>query len=180
VIPDIKIEPEEISPITISLITENVLFDFATKFVYENKSISSVDEFEITDKTYSDFVAFALEQNFSYQTQSEKELLELERIVKREKYFERAKNELEMLKNKLANNKESDLQSFKTEISEFLLDEIIGRYYYEEGQLKSSIKDDKQVDKAIEILKDKSVYSSILNGTYHQSNSEETKLSLNE
>ena len=180
VIPDIKIEPEEISPITISLITENVLFDYATKFVYENKSIFSVDEFEITDKTYSDFVAFALEQNFSYQTQSEKELLELEKIVKREKYFERAKNELEMLKNKLANNKESDLQSFKTEISEFLLDEIIGRYYYEEGQLKSSIKDDKQVDKAIEILKDKSMYSSILNGTYHQSNTEESKLSLNE
>ena len=180
VIPDIKIEPEEISPITISLITENVLFDYATKFVYENKSIFSVDEFESTDKTYSDFVAFALEQNFSYQTQSEKELLELERIVKREKYFERAKNELEMLKNKLANNKESDLQSFKTEISEFLLDEIIGRYYYEEGQLKSSIKDDKQVDKAIEILKDKSMYSSILNGTYHQSNTEESKLSLNE
>jgi len=180
VIPDIKIEPEEISPITISLITENVLFDYATKFVYENKSISSVDEFEITDKTFSDFIAFALEQNFSYQTQSEKELLELERIVKREKYFERAKNELEMLKNKLSNNKEVDLQSFKIEISEFLLDEIIGRYYYEEGQLKSSIKDDKQVDKAIEILKDKSMYSSILNGTYHQSNTEESKLSLNE
>jgi len=180
VIPDIKIEPEEISPITISLITENVLFDFATKFVYENKSISSVDEFEISDKTYSNFVAFALEQNFSYQTQSEKELLELERIVKREKYFERAKNELEMLKNKLSNNKEIDLQSFKTEISKFLLDEIIGRYYYEEGQLKSSIKDDKQVDKAIEILKDKSMYSSILNGTYHHSNTEESKLSLNE
>jgi len=180
VIPDIKIEPEEISPITISLITENVLFDFATKFVYENKSISSVDEFEITDKTFSDFIAFALEQNFSYQTQSEKELLELERIVKREKYFERAKNELEMLKNKLSNNKEIDLQSFKTEISKFLLDEIIGRYYYEEGQLKSSIKDDKQVDKAIEILKDKSMYSSILNGTYHHSNTEESKLSLNE
>jgi len=29
-------------------------------------------------------------------------------------------------------------------------------------------------------LKDKSMYSSILNGTYHQSNTEESKLSLNE
>lgn len=179
IIPDIKMDPEEVSPITISLITESVLFDFATKFVYKNQNIPSVDDFEITDDLYNDFVDFALEQNFSYQTQSEKELEELEKIVKREKYFDRAKDELEQLKNKLANNKEKDLQSFKTEIKEFLRDEIIGRYYYEEGQLKASIKDDKQIFKAVEILKNKDVYSSILKGEYIDQSSGIKDLSMN-
>ena len=94
--------------------------------------------------------------------QSEKELKDLEKIVKREKYYDRAKEELENLRNKLVNDKKTDLITFKDEVIEFLRDEIVGRYYYETGQIKTNLKDDIQLHKAIEILKDQNQYNSIL------------------
>ena len=162
IIPDIKVESGEISPLTISLITQNVVFNYATKFAYQNQTIKEVEKFEITDEIYNDFVAFALEDSFKYETRSERELKELEKIVKREKYYDRAKQELEDLKNKLINDKETDLMAFKDEVIEFLRDEIVGRYYYESGQIKTNLKDDSQLNKAIEILKNQERYKTIL------------------
>ena len=45
-----------------------------------------------------------------------------------------------------------------------LEDEIISRYFYEEGAIAQTIKNDEQVQKAVEVLTDKNLYSSILKG----------------
>jgi len=166
IIPDIKVEPEELSQMSISLITQNVVFDFATKFAYENSVIPNVEEFDITDEIYNNFVQFALQDSFKYETQSERELNELERVVKREKYHDRVKEELEKLREKLINDKETDLINFKAEVIQFLRDEIVGRYYYEDGQIKTNLKDDIQLHKAIEILNDQNQYKSILSADF--------------
>jgi len=166
IIPDVKVEAEEVSQLSINLITQNVIFDFATKFAFENPTIPSVEDFDITDDIYSDFVQFALEDTFKYESQSERELEELEKVIKREKYYENAKDEFELLKAKLSNDKTKDLQSFRAEIVQFLRDEIVGRYYYESGQIKTNLKEDKQLFKAIEILKDSNKYKSILSSDF--------------
>jgi carboxyl-terminal processing protease len=166
IIPDVKVEAEEVSQLSINLITQNVIFDFATKFAFENPTIPSVEDFDITDKTYNNFVQFALEDTFKYESQSERELEKLEKVIKREKYYEHSKDEFEQLKAKLSNDKEKDLQSFRSEIVQFLRDEIVGRYYYEGGQIKTNLKDDIQLFKAIEILKDANKYKSILSSEF--------------
>ncbi len=160
--PDVDIDSDDISQMSISLVSQNVIFDYATKFAFENPTIESVDQFDITDDIYSDFVDFALDQDFSYETRSENELKELIKIAKKEKYFKRAEEEIEALKSKLVNDKEEDLTAFKSEIIQFLRDEIVGRYYYEEGQIQTNLKDDNQLDKAIEILQDQEKYHAIL------------------
>jgi len=162
--PDIKIESEEVSQMTISLISQNVIFDYATMFAYQNATIPKVEDFTITDEIYNDFVSFALEQDFDYKTESEKELKELIKIAKREKYYQRAEKEIEALQSKLKNDKARDLNAFKPEIIQFLRDEIVGRYYYQEGQIKTNLKDDNQLDKAIELLKNPEKYQAILSG----------------
>ncbi|MBI9054731.1 MAG: S41 family peptidase [Bacteroidales bacterium] len=166
IIPDVKVEAEEVSQLSINLITQNVIFDFATKFAFENPTIPSVEDFDITDKTYNNFVQFALEDTFKYESQSERELEKLEKVIKREKYYENSKDEFEQLKAKLSNDKAKDLQSFRSEIVQFLRDEIVGRYYYEGGQIKTNLKDDIQLFKAIEILKDVNKYKSILSSEF--------------
>jgi hypothetical protein len=45
-----------------------------------------------------------------------------------------------------------------------LADEIIGRYFYEEGSIKFSLGTDEQVKRAVEILKKGDEYNSILQG----------------
>ncbi len=178
IIPDIKFEPEEVSQISVSLITQNVIFNYATKFVFENLTILSAKEFDITDNIYNDFIDFTLQQDFNYETRSEKELKELEKLVKREKYYERAKDEFEKLKEKLSNDKEKDLNSFKSEIVQFLRDEIVGRYYYEEGQIKTNLKDDMQLHKAIEILNNQVRYNSILSPGFENKEQLGMKMSM--
>ena len=178
IIPDIKVDQEDISQMSISLITQNVIFDFATKLAHENASIPSVEDFDITDDIYNDFVEFALQDSFKYETQSERELKEFEKVIKREKYYELAKEEFEKLKEKLSNDKEKDLKSFKAEIIQFLRDEIVGRYYYEDGQIKTNLKDDIQLHKAIEILNDQVQYNSILSSEFENKEQLGMKISM--
>jgi carboxyl-terminal processing protease len=166
VTPDIIVESEELSQLSLNLVIQNVFFDYATKFAHENPEISGVEEFDITDEIYSDFVQFALLDSFKYETRSEKKLDELEKIVKREKYFDKAKDELNNLRAKLINDKETDLKRFKPEVIQFLRDEIVVRYYYEDGQIQTNLKDDLQLHKAIEILKDQAQYNSILSSDF--------------
>ena len=178
IIPDIKIIPDELSQLSLSLITQNVIFDYATKFAYENPTISGVEEFDITNDIYNDFIAFALQDSFKYETQSQRELKEIEKVLKREKYYELAKDEFEGLKTKLANDKEKDLKAFKDEVVQFLRDEIVGRYYYEDGQIQTNLKDDKQLDKAVEILKNPAQYKSILSSDFENQEQLGMKISL--
>ena len=178
IIPDVKLVPEDISQLSISLITQSVIFDYATKFAYENPTIPSVEDFDISDEIYNDFVQFALLDSFNYETRSEIELKELEKIVKREKYYDLVKDDFENLKEKLSNDKEKDLECFKAEIIQFLRDEIVGRYYYEDGQIKTNLKDDNQLYKAIEILKDQDQYNSILSADFENKNQLGMKISM--
>ena len=177
IIPDIKVDLEDVSQITISLISQNVIFNYATKFASENITIPGVEDFDISDDTYNDFVKFALQDSFSYETQSQKKLEEIEKVLKREKYYEFAEIELNNLKQKLVKDKEKDLNNFKSEIIQFLRDEIVGRYYYEDGQIQTNLKDDKQLFKAIEILKDENQYKSILSPNFENKQQLSAKLS---
>lgn len=152
VIPDIKIEGERLSPLAIELITSFVVFDFATKFAYENKSIAQPEEFVVSDNIYNQFSTFVKESDFEYECQAKNEFKELVKIAKREKYFELAEAEFEALKVKLEPNLDKDLVQFKNEISELMEDEIVSRYYYQKGAIRAAINDDKGIKKAIEEL----------------------------
>ena len=53
---------------------------------------------------------------------------------------------------------------FRSEISEMLKAEILVRYYYAPGRLEGSLKNDPDVKKACEVLRDKELYNNILKG----------------
>ena len=80
----------------------------------------------------------------------------------KEKYFSSAEKEYDMLKKKVAHDKVADLQKFKDEIKEVLENEIVSRYYFQNGQIEVSFNDDVEIKKAIEALNNKAVYDSIL------------------
>ena len=44
--------------------------------------------------------------------------------------------------------------------------EITSRYYYQRGRIENSLANDPDVLKAIEVIEDKALYASVLNGTY--------------
>ena len=167
--PDVTVEADQPANITISLYANNLLFDYATQFTRENDSILSPDKFEITDEIYSDFISFLQDKDFNYSTQSNVKLEELVSTSKREGYYDLAKDEIEQLREKLTADRNKDLVSFRDEISELLKEEIVSRYYYQKGRIISSLESDNQLKKTIELLQEKGAVSSILHGTYENS-----------
>ena len=164
--PDIKITPNRLSHISISLLTKSLIFDFATEYVLNHDTVKLPKEFEISDQAYEDFKSFLTDKEFDYTTKSESTFKELESIVKQEKYYDDVKDQFAVLKEKLAHDKQKDLFSFKNEITELLSEEIVGRHFYMEGRIEHTINHDDAVKKAVEVLNDSTLYISILEGTY--------------
>jgi carboxyl-terminal processing protease len=160
--PDIDIENGKVSNITVSLYSKGLIFDYATRFHASVKEIPPVDQFEITDSIYSDFVQFLQGKDFDYQTSSEEKLEELLKVAKKEKYYDKAKEAFKELEVQLAHDKDKDLRVFNDEIKNYLEQEIANRYYYQEGSIKAAIEDDKEIDTALKILHDQQRYQGIL------------------
>jgi carboxyl-terminal processing protease len=159
VAPDVKLEPETLSSLSIALISKFLIFDFATKYSNENETIASPEDFEISDDIYTQFMAFVKENNFVYESESEQELDDLIEHAKKEKYYGMAQNEFEALKAKLAPDFDKDSREFDEEIRELLQDEIVSRYYYQKGAIRAAISDDKGIKKAIEELNSETAYA---------------------
>jgi carboxyl-terminal processing protease len=150
--PDLTIEPDQLSNLSATLITKFLIFDFATLFSNENESIASPEKFEITDDIYNQFSAFVKGKNFEYKSESEQILKKLIEKAKEEKYFELASGEFEEIKTRLEPQLGKDMETFSNEIKNLLEDEIVSRYYYQKGAIRSSIDEDKVIGKAVEVL----------------------------
>lgn len=161
VVPDITVDNEVLSNLSANLITQSVVFDYATYFNSTTEIIAPPEEFAITPEMYADFIQFVKKQDFKYESRTEGQLEKLLEVAKREKYYELSKDEFEALKVKLGHNIDQDLEHFKAEVSELMSDEIVSRYYYQKGAIKAALRDDKDVEKALEILHKPDGYASI-------------------
>jgi carboxyl-terminal processing protease len=47
-----------------------------------------------------------------------------------------------------------------------LREEIVSRYYYQNGRIEATLNGDPEIKRAIEVLNDENLYNSILAGTY--------------
>lgn len=162
--PDVEALPSPLSQIAAELYQRNYFFDFATKYFWSHPAPESPMKFTISEEIYDDFRNYLVECEFNYSTITELSLNELISNAKREKYYELHKDLFTELQNELRHTLDNDLVTFRDEITELLADEIIGRYFYEEGSIQFSLGTDVQVKKAVEILKSADEYKSILQG----------------
>lgn len=164
--PDIEVRPKEPSRVAITLYRKNLVFDFATRFKQQHDTIEPAGTFVITDEIYDDFLAFLSDKEFEYTTETEKVLDMLKTTSQKEGYFQWIEPIYDSLRNEMLSHKKNDLKNFQDEIRRYLRAEIVTRYYHQRGGIETSLKDDVQVRKAIEILNNKTFYRSILDGTY--------------
>jgi carboxyl-terminal processing protease len=164
--PDVKIDPRKGNNISYALITQLVVFDYATKFSLEHSKIESAENFKVTDAIYADFKKFVVAQkNFSYKSKTQEAFKDLKDVASREEYYNAAKAEFEALEKMIALDTQKDLELFKDEITELLAQEIVQRYYYQRGVAQYSIKTDKEIANATELLSPQNnTYSELLTG----------------
>ncbi len=164
--PDEEIESRIFAPITYSIVARSLVFEYVNKFALENSEIVSPREFEVTDETYTDFVSWLEGKDYDYTTRVEKTMEDLVSFAQKEKYYDEIKDELESLKKIVSHSKEHDLVTFKDEIKEALRDEIISRYYYQEGVLEASLNKDDEINESLKVLKNPTQYAMMLKPKY--------------
>lgn len=159
VVPDLKIDIETLSTLSIELVTQFKIFDFATKYSIENASIAQPEDFKINDEIYNQFQEFVKSGDFHYDSESLDEFTKLMEAAKKEKYYAISENEFNALKAKLEPNLNKDLKEFRGEISDLLKDEIVSRYYYQKGSIRAALKDDQGIKKAIDALHSETAFA---------------------
>ena len=161
--PDLKVELPDLSRLSAMLLVKNHIFNFATQYTQQHPQIDAPVQFQLSSQDYTDFKKYVLAQeNFDYTTASEEALKKMKTTAEKEGYYQDISSEYEQMLLKVTPSKERDLDKFEQEIRTILEDEIISRYYYQEGRAKHMLKTDPVVIKGIEILQAPAQYNTIL------------------
>ncbi|HQA86263.1 MAG TPA: S41 family peptidase [Bacteroidales bacterium] len=160
--PDITTADTTASQILITLVLNNLIFDFANDFRATHDTIATPDKFVMTEELYQQFLDFLKDKNYEYTTETEILLKELKQSAIEENNFQTIENLYQEMEEKIKLDKSRDLIKYKDEISKFLTSEIITRYYYQKGRIIYTLKNDVDIETAKEILLDKTKYNSIL------------------
>ncbi|MEQ9298714.1 MAG: S41 family peptidase [Cyclobacteriaceae bacterium] len=160
--PDIEIETKQYSSVAIALVNYNHLFDYATKYKSENESIAPAKAFSLSETEYLEFLNWLKDKEFEYTTAVERQLKQLVASAKSEQYYDKIEDQITTLEAQVKTNKEADLMKFKDEIKLLLEQEIASRYYFQRGIIESTFKEDRDIQAAIQVLKNDAEYSKLL------------------
>ena len=152
ILPDVDVMDPELAKVVGGLYGEDLFFDFATNYRLTHDSIGPAESFKISDGLYQEFTDFVKDKKFDYDTETMEAFKTLEEKAKKERYYEHAKVQLEALHKEIAPDRTEELIRFRGDISEVLLNEIVGRYYFQTGRAKAALATDPYVAKSVEVL----------------------------
>ena len=159
--PDVELEETKLSSIAEALQKNDAIFNFATSYYYKNPALGNKIP-TVSDADFTDFKTFLKKENFSFDTETEKQLKKTLETAQKEKIDENIKVEYQNLLTALHKSEEIQLNKNQTEIKKLILDELIKRYQYKEGLYQYYIQNNSEVKKATSILANQTEYNKIL------------------
>lgn len=160
--PDVEIQKKENLEIVFALMKDNHIFNFANTVIEEINFPNSAEEFTLSNEIYEQFENYIKEDDFDFSVYSDEVVSLLEESLMEENYFDNMKEDVELLKTKILNNKKQDLIRHQSEIKDRLAKHIILRNFYNAGVIEYSLQTDQYVLDAIKLLNTSSNYDSIL------------------
>jgi len=161
ILPDIELETSKFSPITTALLKDDAIFNYATDYYYSH-SLTSVDDFKFLDSDFNAFLNYLEQNDFNYQTTTEKEFEEAFRKAKDEGIAKDIEANYTSLLQSINNAKEIKLQRRKAEISTQIQDEILKRFFYRDGMYTYHLKHSPEIQEAVKVLLNTKQYQNIL------------------
>ncbi len=159
--PDVEVEFAKQTPITKAILGENLVFNFATDYYYNN-SVENLKDFKLSDSEFKAFKNYLKSSGFNFETKTEKALSNAMDIAKEEELQGVINSEYHNLTAALQAYKSNALDGNKVQLKSLLTDEIIKRYFYSEGLYTYYTANNPEIKKAISILNNPGQYVSIL------------------
>ena len=160
--PDILIDLPKLSTVCYRLMQKNLIFNYATKYYFEHDTLSSARNFQLSEAEFQQFLVWLESQSFDYQTPLEIKLDQALDLAKSASRSEQVYQSIKELNTLLQVEKKNDLGLHEEEIKRLLEQDIVSRYYLQEGIIEASFDSDPDILKAIEILEDEESYNGIL------------------
>ncbi len=160
--PDIEVEHEASSLLSVALYNRFHFFNYALKFHQEHPTIAPAGQFKITDEIWNDFVNYLSDKTYDYKTYTENIIADLRKVAEEENYMDNLKQQIDQLEKTYKDAKKEDLNRNRQEISELLADAIVLHYYYRKGCIEAALRHDPDIKKAVEILGNTTEYNKIL------------------
>lgn len=159
--PDVVIPAQYMSRFSAILMAYGYIDDFANIYAAKHKP-QAVETFKMTDAIYSEFVRFMSDKKIEYKSEAELKLDDLRKALESEKKADTLSAELDRILSCVREDKEVGLMKNRKDLEELIAGEIMRRWWFAEGAIKFGLKDDTEIEKAIEVLLNESEYRRIL------------------
>ena len=162
ILPDIEIEKPTTTKTTEALFNSDAFLNYVTNYFYEHTKIAEPSKFQLGDRDFNSLKLYVSKNNEAFETDTEVEFNKAKKkAISEGLSLDLDKTYSELLK-KIQLEKLKELDKNKEEILHKLTEEIVKRYYYDEGVYKQKAAFDNVIIKASSILNDSQKYNSIL------------------
>jgi carboxyl-terminal processing protease len=142
------------------LYRKSMPFKYANHYASMKKTVP--DNFEVTDELIDDFEAYLKEKGFEFQEEGEVKLKELRTVASKSRYDKSFVEGIDKLESILKLDKGRQIHRYQEDIRAALKTEILARLKGDKARFESSFASDKQLQVALNILKNKKVYDKLL------------------
>ncbi len=161
--PDIDVEYPSLSRLTYNIMSDFWAFDFANRYFATHPQAPDIDSFEVSDSLYNEFKAFINPDKFEYDRVCETMLERLRAAAKVEGYDEDSLTvQFDILEKMLRRPLERDLDKHRDAIEPLIAREIMERYYFDPGRIKTGLRKDPGLDSAATLLHTRDRYTQLL------------------
>jgi carboxyl-terminal processing protease len=161
VTPDVLLPHDTATGIVRALLEQHLIFDYATDWMLKHPAgVDSIETFVFAD--WDDFNRFVQSKNFAYESALEKKLKELQALATAENYP--ISTDITALEKKVVAEKKGDMMKYKARILHEIEQEIVGRYFFQRGKVRKNLKNDPDVEAAVQLLNDEARYRALLSG----------------
>lgn len=160
--PDIEVIDSIMSSFTKALVQQHMIFHFATQYHSTHESIATPDKFKLSEEDYTRFIAFVQTQNFTYNSYESILLDKLKISLQEKNEYAKVSKSFEELQKELNLPMSYFFAINRTEISELLASEIVGRFFYEKGRNQYGFRNNRLLTKALEVLNNDNEYRTLL------------------
>lgn len=161
--PDVALSSDTLSRVCVKAYSENRFFDFANIYFRAHASIPAPANFVVRDTLINGFIQYLVKSGFTYKTEQEALLDRLDSLVKKDKNGAVLESKVRSLRDDVSRGIPELVRENREDFAYFLTDEIVRRYYFQEGTYPAIFKFDSQLSKSIAIVDDTARYKKLLN-----------------
>ena len=159
VLPDLILEKQTYDAFTQALIDQYEIFEFVNQHFAGVDSLPNLAEYKF--EAWNDFKDYLNASNFEYKTASEKSLEALKADTETDNL--EVQSQIKAIETSINKQKTAAIERNKMTIIDLIEKEVANKYGYQRGRTQMNLRNDKEVEFAIEVLMDTERYNKVLN-----------------